>query len=434
MADFRPLLLLVLCIGLWACQPTVYLMPAPVGMQAEPDFELTPEDQRDSSIVVGYATNRLPSKKDSSPFFTKKFDQSLRFGLATVQIGREATTWDELRHLSADTRRKDKIKLVLTGIDHQAVLQEDDKLDELNPELQDMFARLNQLIDNNPIRDITVYVHGANSSFYRAAAQAAQYHHFTARGTAVIVYSWPSAEKLVRYRKDVENIEATVPAFVRFINLLARHSTAENINILAYSAGAQLATKSLAALGADIDPGEREDYRRQLRLANVYYAAADAEFEAFLPQLRNYVDLLDKATVTVNQQDSVLKLSQRFGSKKSRLGKPDLKEADDTDTKWAAQLSRTDALDIIYIDTEVIPDIDSDSHDYWYNNPWVSTDAMFLLNFHAPPKQRGLIKLDGASDSAERWTFPADYDVVVTQKLTQQLEQHFNQTQDVPEQ
>ena len=86
------------------------------------------------------------------------------------------------------------------------------------------------------------------------------------------------------------------------------------------------------------------------------------------------------------------------------------------------------------LDTEVIPDIDSGSHDYWYNNSWVSTDALFLLNFHAPPLERGLIRLDSNSDNAERWTFPPDYDVSVTQKLTPQFEQHFGLEPDAPKQ
>lgn len=134
----------------------------------------------------------------------------------------------------------------------------------------------------------------------------------------------------------------------------------------------------------------------------------------------------------MNQQDSVLSLSQRFGSKKSRVGKPDLKEADPASTQWAKELSRSDALDIIYIDTEVIPDIDSGSHDYWYNNSWVSTDALFLLNFHAPPLERGLIKLDSNTDDAERWTFPPDYDTRVTKKLTEHFEQYFEQAPNSP--
>lgn len=98
----------------------------------------------------------------------------------------------------------------------------------------------------------------------------------------MIFYSWPSAENIVRYGRDVENIEATVPTFVRFIKMLALHSSAERINILAYSAGAQLATKSLAVLGAMAEADEREELRRDLRLGDVYYAAPDADFDAFV--------------------------------------------------------------------------------------------------------------------------------------------------------
>ena len=237
--------LLAAVVGLCGCQPTVYLMPAPVGLPAEKGLNVTPDEEKDGSIVIGYATNRLPDKRDKHPFYKKKFDDTLRFGVATVQIGKEAQSWDELHRLSAERDRKEKLKMVLTGIDHRAALTEDENLETLNPELEAMFGALNRRIENSSLHDITVYVHGANCNFYRVAAQAAQYRHFTSRTSAVIFYAWPSAENVVRYSKDVENIEATVPTFVRFIKMLALHSSAERINILAYSAGAQLTTKSL---------------------------------------------------------------------------------------------------------------------------------------------------------------------------------------------
>ena len=85
-------LLLAAIFSLWGCQPTVYLMPAPVGLAAEQGLNGTPERemQKDTSVIIGYATNRLPDKRDKPPFYTKKFDDTLRFGVATVQIGKEA--------------------------------------------------------------------------------------------------------------------------------------------------------------------------------------------------------------------------------------------------------------------------------------------------------------------------------------------------------
>ena len=96
-----------------------------------------------------------------------------------------------------------------------------------------------------------VYVHGANSTIYRAAAQAAQYRHFTGRNCIVLVFLWPSAENLLAYGTDVRHAKRSAPAFKRFITLLAEYTHAENINILAYSAGAQVASPGLGHPGTE---------------------------------------------------------------------------------------------------------------------------------------------------------------------------------------
>jgi hypothetical protein len=66
-------------------------------------------------------------------------------------------------------------------------------------------------------------------------------------------------------------------------------------------------------------------------------------------------------------------------------------------------------LDIIEIDTEVIPGVEAGAHNYWYNSPWVSTDTIILLSAHVKPGDRGLVST-GDENTAQIWTFPPDYD------------------------
>ena len=42
--------------------------------------------------------------------------------------------------------------------------------------------------------------------------------------------------------------------------------------------------------------------------------------------------------------------------------------------------------------------ISVESHDLWYNNPWVNTDVLMLLLFKADPLERGLEKYRFSSD------------------------------------
>jgi pimeloyl-ACP methyl ester carboxylesterase len=388
-------------------QPVYYLMPDPVGDDRS-GYEFTPDADKNGTIRIGFATNRMIAPADSGKYYSKEYDGDLRFGNVFIQIGSGDESWDEILDISMDANRGEEIPLTLTGVHRMGRLASTASLDNLPPDIQRLFTQINVGLERYPIKEVTVYLHGANTSFYRAAALGAQYHHFSGRFAPFVVYAWPSAESLLQYRKDVVNAEASVPAFVRVIKLLAQHTNVEKINILAYSAGAQLATKALAVLGSDHGDPDRERYRKSLRLGTIYFAAPDAEFETFIEQLRSYIDLVDNVTITISRDDSVLKLSQRF-NKKSRLGMPDIEEVDSEDREWTKTLSRTAQLDIIEIDTEVIPGVKAGAHNYWYNSPWVSTDTIVLLNAHLKPEDRGLVSTVD-ENTAQVWTFPPDYD------------------------
>ena len=370
-----------------ACQKTVYMMPSPAAISTgdlDP-FTDTPEEERNSNIMVGYVTNRIPFGSKDARFYTREFDQDLRMGNATVRIGDGEKSWDEILEMSRDGVRKEQVILSMDHVEEHSVLEAEDSVDALPDDVAEMMDNLNRYIEKSPLKDITVYVHGANNNFYRTAAQAAQYRHFTGRQAVVVLYSWPSAENIVRYGTDVRNIHKTVPAFVRFIQLLSKHSVARKIHILAYSAGSTLTTEGLAVLARDTSNPDRQAYRDSLRLGSVYYAAPDADFDEWVGQYRSYKDIVDRVTVTINQNDSVLGIAQtehranidrdfdddtESGTTKSRLGRPDLDDISRSDLDWLVEQTATSNLDVIDIDPSAIPGIGSGDHDFWYKSPW----------------------------------------------------------------
>ncbi|GBE46001.1 hypothetical protein BMS3Bbin11_01094 [bacterium BMS3Bbin11] len=246
-----------------------------------------------------------------------------------------------------------------------------------------------------------------------------------------MLYSWPSAEKIIAYGTDVRNIMATVPTFARFIKLLAKQTTARKINILAYSAGATLTTKSLAMLGRDTTQPDREVYRQSLRLGSIYFAAPDTDFDDFVDEYRSYEDIVDDVTITINTTDKILGIAMedrraqtetsmgdvnQGRSGKSRLGKPDIEDLSDKDAKWIISQTNKQNFTVIDIDPGTIPGVSKGSHDYWYQSPWVSTDALLDLNFHALPQDRGLVNRKGKK-GGQIWYFPADYEKRVDDAL-----------------
>jgi esterase/lipase superfamily enzyme len=431
--ETRTSLVLLTLLLLAGCQSTVHLMPTPVAMQSgkHDPFTKTPERERSSNITVGYATNRLPLGAKKSRFYTRDFDQNIRMGLAEVRIGAGDQSWEDIHQLSIKGAEKHESLLSLQQVWEQGVLKEDDSLETLPPELQDLFLRFSEAIEDSATREITIYVHGANNNYYRTAAQAAQYRHFTGRQVVVVLYSWPSAESIIRYGTDIRHIMKTVPTFVRFVKLLAKHTSARKINILAYSAGATLTTKSLAVLGRDTSQADRETYRKSLRLGAIYFAAPDTDFDDFVEEYRSYQDIVDNVTMTMNQYDSVLgiamtehrsqnedtlNLTTQQRSGKSRLGKPDIDDLTGEQASWILEQTQRPDFTVIDIDPKTIPGIAKGSHDYWYQSPWVSTDALLDLNFHALPEDRGLTSVT-TPKGARIWYFPADYETRVDEAL-----------------
>ena len=382
-------------------------MPTPVAMRSgELDpFKANPNLERNNLIRVFYATNRLPN--EGEPGYSRRYDDTIRFGEAVLSIGDEAKPWEWLHFGSTVGERDADWKIQLKQVEEQAVLGANDSFEDLSPGQKRFFDELNAQIDASLHRDLTVYVHGANNNFYRATAQAGQYRHFTGYNSVVLTFAWPSAEHLLRYGADVRNAAATVPVFARLIEMLARYSTADHINILAYSAGAMVASPGLATLRTLHENQPLEELRRQLRLGEVYFAAPDIDLKRFVQDLNRFKGMTCNVTVTINLNDSVLALSQAHQGT-SRAGRPDLQELSEEETRWIMQATHGADLDVIDVNNDEIPDFRTGSHSFWYSNPWVSSDVLAQFLYHAGPQARGLVeRFTKGGDSM--WYFPSDY-------------------------
>ena len=406
--QWRNLPWLLLALLLAGCQPTVYLMPTPVAIREGLNpFQANPSLEASNRIRIFHATNRLSLGQDGGATYTLIYDDSLRLGESELEIGTEQTLWEQLYARSVGQENDDSPPLRLREVSEEAVLEASQTLEPLSPALRRFFDRLNERIDASLHGELTIYVHGANNNFYRGAAQAAQYQHFTGRNSVVMFFAWPSAASLLRYATDVQNTAASAPVFARLLQLLARHSTARHINILAYSAGAMVVSPALKILREQAGQQPTEELRRRLRIGEVYFAAPDVGFRSFLEDLDRYKEIVCNATLTVNLKDSVLGLAQGFHGT-SRAGRPDLGELTEEETRWLIDASRHTAFDIIDVGGSEIPEFPSGAHDFWYQHPWVSSDVLVQFLHHARPAERGLLEFR-TEDDAIIWFFPEDY-------------------------
>jgi esterase/lipase superfamily enzyme len=398
--------LLLAALGLLAgCAPTtVRLMPTPtLFTDGDPGhFGDGGEEGRDTTIEVLYATNRLPVGSSSAPHYSRIRSNQLRLGVATLKVGDGAKSWEALKALSTSTVEGERPIITLQDTREMAVL--DDGSRPYGPEAEAFFDKVDELIRRGTNRDILIYVHGARTDFDRAAAQAAQFQHFLGRDAVVMVFAWPSAGTLLRYGRDVVTARRSESTFARLLEELSARTEAAHLNVLAYSAGAMIASPGLARAADEADAAGEPD---RVRLGEIYYAAPDIDFPVFVDNLPRYEDQVRRVTGALNVGDTALSFAQWI-HRVSRAGRPNLADIGPEQSSWLVAASARDELDVLSIRPEDLPGLPAGSHSFWYDHPWVSSDVLLKLRFHAPPRQRGLSP-NTLENQLAFWTFPTDY-------------------------
>ncbi len=410
-------LLVLLAALLAGCESPVRLMPTPVSFRSgdiDP-FTTAGAPALGTDVPVFYATNRGAVIEKPEPVHTVLPSERLRMGIAHVRIGDDTLDWDTLHRLSTSGDEDERPVVQLDRLEPLVSLGSKDRVAD-SPDAQAFFALVNKALAASASRDLLIYVHGSNNTMPRGAAQAAQLRHFTGRRMVVLAFLWPSAGSILKYFTDVANAAASVDPFVRLIELLAAHTQAKNIDVLAYSAGAQIVSPALARL-ATPKPGEALAQQRQrLRLGQIYFAAPDIDTRRAVRDLEQYVKVVERVSIAANLNDSALRFAN-IVHRASRAGRPDPTELDTTQTGFLVEASQRLGFDLIRVNPYDIPKLPESSHAFWYEDPWVSSDLLGLMLLNAEPQRRGL---DAQStDSGTRyWVFPPDFERRVQRLFT----------------
>lgn len=386
-------------------QPPMRLMPTPTAFQiaGKELFGTNPDLVRKPQMEVFYVTNRLPVGPRNNRLYAVVPGRDLNAGVATVRVGGEDTTWDDIYDISTrgalpeDSRRP---RLHLDRLTEIATFE-----DGSPPPAgaRAWYGLINQALAKSRDPDIIVYVHGANSTVERAVGQAAQLRHFTAGNSVVVLFAWPTAENFLRYSKDMTTAFGAAPKLAELVELLAANTNARNIDILTYSAGGTVGSEGLALLGRISTQNARNP-----RLGEVYHAAPDADLRGFVDDLRDYAQVARRVTIALNMSDSALRLSEVV-NRGSRAGRPNMAELSNNQLRFLMDATDNHGVEILRVKPEKISDMSTTSHAFWYDDPWVSSDVLATFLFHLPPAERGLTS-GKTSDGKTYWTFPSDYD------------------------
>ena len=365
-----------------------------------------PPDERWTPRRVYYVTTRERDRNLQRIDYTNTPSDKTSMGMALIEFGGPTFSWEDLNQASTTTEREHVVKLSTAGILEAGRFPAASSPDQVaRPDRAGWLVReLNESIETSRDKDILIYVHGAKVNFYNACAFAAQLDHFMGRDMTSMAFSWPTRQNILAYGlgSDVDRAYASAPRLASMIETLASQTSARRIHVLCWSAGARLTTAALTELRARSPDDSLDEVRRRLRIGTVYFAAADVPTAEFVEALPTIHGISGRIVATVSSNDSALIYASRFMGGGGRIG-----QAGNTFTdEQRAMIESLERLEIIDLSrNSESRGFDITGHNYWFDHPWASSDALLSIRTDFPPLERGLSQ----GDSPVHWYMPADY-------------------------
>lgn len=167
-------------------------------------------------------------------------------------------------------------------------------------------------------RDVTVFVHGYNSTQAETAFRAAQLSHDIDIPGATVIYSWPSKGKALGYAYDGDSVLYSRDGLEHLLRRL-RSSGAGRVVVVAHSMGSLLAMEALRQIEIKT-PGWSARH-----LGGVVLMSPDLDVDVFKSQMERFAEVPQPFVIFSSRKDRVLTLSQRLRGldRRGRLGNLD---------------------------------------------------------------------------------------------------------------
>lgn len=387
-----------------------HLMPTPAVFKDERlDWvPRLPAELRSTRLPVFYATTRAPAPAGEPGHYVNDPGNGMRLGAAEVRLGEPGWTWDEL--VASD--RVNTIERARPGaverIEEFGQFREDGELGDAE---RRFIAAIDARLAKAKNRELVLYVHGYRVTFDEVSVQMGSFAHYLGHG-AMVTFQWPTGLNFWNYLIDCPRAERYVPDIERLIALLAR-SSAENINVLAYSCGSPLLAAALARLRARHPAEGRAELAKRYRIGNIIFAASDVDLKTFAREhVPPSLDLAQQLIVYASRNDRALGFSSLIAGA-SRLGRPDIADLTPRELERLAAEPRFQVVDVS--DVRGAHEWGGmKGHGYWYANDWISTDVTLSLRHPTRPEQRCLVNVPG---TRRVWRMPGNYPECVADRL-----------------
>lgn len=162
-------------------------------------------------------------------------------------------------------------------------------------------------------RDVTIFVHGFNSSFTDAVFRMAQLAVDTNLGGPVVTYAWPSRANPLGYEYDSESALFARDGLAQLLEQV-KAAGARRIVLIGHSMGGRLVLEVLRQMEI-AEPGWSAR-----SLEGILLMSPDVNVDVFRSQTAHFETWPEPFIIFISQRDHLLRISARLRGEEQRLG------------------------------------------------------------------------------------------------------------------
>ena len=164
-------------------------------------------------------------------------------------------------------------------------------------------------------REVTIFVHGFNTTHYEAAFRAAQLVHDIQLPGQIVLYSWPSRGKPLAYGYDYDSVLFARGGLEQLLRLVTRDG-ATKVLLVGHSMGSAVIMETLRTLD------NRSPGWAGRNTSGVVLISPDLDVDVFRSQMDGLKTVPRPFVIFVSHQDRILNLSARLrgAHERERLG------------------------------------------------------------------------------------------------------------------
>lgn len=193
-------------------------------------------------------------------------------------------------------------------------------------------------------QDVSLFIHGYNTSMPEAVFRAAQIATDADTGGAAVLFAWPSSANTMAYVADRDAADFSRPALTGLVEDLARTPGIGRIFIIGHSMGGRLTMESLLQLRLK---GRRDILRR----VEVVLADPDIDIDLFWQQSAQIGPLPVPITVLTATDDKALQISKTLAGGRVRIGGLNIR---DPEVQAQAKAHGVRLIDVSDMDTDLM--------------------------------------------------------------------------------